>query len=225
MLARFKSVLCFGDSITHGLKCAGGVHERYDRNVRWPGVLGNALGPNWEIIEEGHCGRTIDRDDPIKGARQNGSRYLHVCLETHRPFDFVVLFLGTNDLKACYTKSASDIGVSIEKLVIEIKTFIELNKTKAEIVLVSPPLIEENLALYSEKFRGGRRKSQDLSQIYNDIAERQSILFFDAAPVSDAKCSDGIHIDLESHKRIGSLLASMLTSRCLTHCREPQEPG
>ena len=68
MLARSKSVLCFGDSITHGLKCAAGVHKRYDRNVRWPGVLGNALGPNWEIIEEGHCGRTIDRDDPIKGA-------------------------------------------------------------------------------------------------------------------------------------------------------------
>ena len=140
-------MLCFGDSITYGLKCAGGVHKRYDRNVRWPGVLGNALGPNWEIIEEGHCGRTIDRDDPIKGAWRNGSRYLHVCLETHGPFDFIVLFLGTNDLKACYTKSASDIGVSIDKLVIEIKFFIELNKITAEIVLVSPPLIEEKLAL------------------------------------------------------------------------------
>ncbi len=72
---------------------------------------------------------------------------MHVCLETHRPFDFIVLFLGTNDLKACYTKSASDIGVSIDKLVIEIKFFIELNKITAEIVLVSPPLIEEKLAL------------------------------------------------------------------------------
>ncbi len=41
-------------------------------------------------------------------------------------FDFIVLFLGTNDLKACYTKSASDIGVSIDKLVIEIKFFIDL---------------------------------------------------------------------------------------------------
>tara|TARA_Y100000385_G_C13043240_1_gene616258 strand:+ start:1206 stop:1319 length:114 start_codon:yes stop_codon:yes gene_type:complete len=37
--------------------------------------------------------------------------------------------------------------VSIDKLVIEIKFFIELNKITAEIVLVSPPLIEEKLAL------------------------------------------------------------------------------
>ena len=50
------------------------------------------------VIEEGLNGRTTVWDDPIEGYK-SGKEYLIPCIETHKPIDIVVLWLGTNDLK------------------------------------------------------------------------------------------------------------------------------
>ncbi|WP_232343273.1 hypothetical protein [Burkholderia pseudomallei] len=50
-----KTVLCYGDSNTHGTRpmTRPGVLERFDRDDRWTGVLAQTLGSGWRIIEEG----------------------------------------------------------------------------------------------------------------------------------------------------------------------------
>lgn len=209
-MIQFKKVLCYGDSNTYGLKNGGGTRERYARDERWPGILRNALGSRWEIIEEGLCGRTTDRDDPVKGEIKNGRRFLNVSLETHNPFDFIILFLGTNDLKECYGKTASDVGHSIRSLMVEIDQFIRQKNLSANILLVSPPRVRSKPGYCMEKFIGAQEKSENLSAIYSGVASQFGAQFIDLAPFSDTSTTDGVHIDLESHAQIGKKIAELL---------------
>ena len=70
------------------------------------------LGGDFLVIEEGLNGRTTVWDDPLVPGR-NGKEYLVPCLNSHRPLDFVVLFLGTNDLKKRFSASAQDIAQGV----------------------------------------------------------------------------------------------------------------
>ena len=51
-----KNILFFGDSNTYGYK--PDKSGRYDYDVRWTGRIANLLGNEYNIIEEGLCGRT-----------------------------------------------------------------------------------------------------------------------------------------------------------------------
>lgn len=46
-----KSILCFGDFNTYGY--IPGTGGRYPSHIRWPRVLAQLLGPEWEVVEEG----------------------------------------------------------------------------------------------------------------------------------------------------------------------------
>ena len=63
-----RTVLLFGDSNTHGTMPMPdlGFSGRFGRAERWPGRLRHLL-PDWDVIEEGHPGRTTVHDDPVEG--------------------------------------------------------------------------------------------------------------------------------------------------------------
>src|SRR5690349_6490973 len=67
-----RTVLCYGDSNTHGQIPGGLTLDRYTLRERWPGVLAAELGNTWHVIEEGLSGRTTVHDDPIEGAGKIG---------------------------------------------------------------------------------------------------------------------------------------------------------
>ena len=58
-----KTILCYGDSNTWGWDPIS--ESRFDKDVRWPGVLRKALGDDYEVISEGLPGRTTIWTDPI----------------------------------------------------------------------------------------------------------------------------------------------------------------
>ena len=70
-----------------------GFQGRYSRDERWSWRLQRLL-PDWEVIAEGHPGRTTVHDDPVEGAHRNGLTVLPSLLESHRPIDAVILMLG-----------------------------------------------------------------------------------------------------------------------------------
>ncbi len=73
-----KTVLCYGDSNTHGtlpLEIPG-ERRRLGPDERWPGVLATELGPAWRVIEEGLGGRTTVLPDPVSGAGDEGTAEL-----------------------------------------------------------------------------------------------------------------------------------------------------
>src|SRR3954465_9908768 len=108
------ALLCFGDSNTYGWDWATG--GRFPHDVRWPGRLAAALGPDWHVIEEGLGGRTTDADDPQLPVAHRPA-YLPPCLHSHVPLAVAVLFLGVNDLKPHLERSVADIAAGTRALV------------------------------------------------------------------------------------------------------------
>ncbi len=206
-----RSVLCYGDSNTHGL-IRTTPHQRFGPSERWPGVMRDQLGEGWVVYEEGLCGRTTMHDDPVEGAFRNGRLCLKPCLETHKPLDIIILMLGTNDMKKVFNKSALEIGDGINVLIEDIKQFgKENNLSRLKIILVSPPFIQEKLGDYADKFDQAYEKSLNLSDAYKDIARKHNIDFVNASLVANTNGTDGIHMNLASHKSLGEHLAEKLT--------------
>ncbi|WP_210294298.1 SGNH/GDSL hydrolase family protein [Rhizobium sp. BK060] len=204
--------MCFGDSNTYGavpsLARQGGQRFSYDR--RWPGLLARALGPSWDIIEEGHPGRTTVHDDPIEGANKNGLKALSICLESHIPLDLVVLMLGTNDLKHRFSVTAGDIADGIECLVRSIKASQAGNGGASPAILVVAPSPIAEIGRFGEMFTGGAAKSQRLGALIRDAAQRNDVHFMDAGELVESSAIDGIHLDSDAHRVLAGAIATKI---------------
>jgi lysophospholipase L1-like esterase len=173
-----RTVLCFGDSNTYG-SIPGVAGGRYDREIRWSGVLARELGDGWRVIEEGLPGRTTVFDDPLSPYRR-AADYLPPCLGSHAPLDVVIVFLGTNDLKARFAAGPSDIAGGLAVL--------------AQTALASTPHV-----LLLGLPRLGAELSPALGAGFLDLA--------DIATYSDL---DGIHLEPAGHAAIGHAMAQHL---------------
>ena len=74
------------------------------------------LGSRYEVISEGLNGRTTAYDRP-GAAWKNGMSSFTACLGTHKPVDYVIIMLGTNDCDEELGLSAGDIADGMESLV------------------------------------------------------------------------------------------------------------
>jgi lysophospholipase L1-like esterase len=200
-----RTIVCFGDSNTWGDPPGGS--GRFDWNTRWTGILQDALGTGFRVIEEGLPGRTTCFDDPFSPCR-NGLSYLTVALETHSPLDLLTIMLGTNDLKANFNLSAFDISRGAESLLVVAKNF---RPEIEHILLVSPPHVvnTDDLSIL-QQFPDGVAKSRSLSAHYQRFAELHGCHFFDAASVAEASPIDGIHLDARNHKCLADGLAEKI---------------
>ena len=81
-----RTLLCYGDSNTHGTLPLPDLDTmgRMAPAERWTTHLARLL-PEWEVIAEGLPGRTTVHDDPIEGARRNGMTILPAILERLGP--------------------------------------------------------------------------------------------------------------------------------------------
>lgn len=209
-----RTILCFGDSNTHGTIAMTHPEDmrRHARDVRWPGVLRAELGAGWEVIEEGHPGRTTVQDDPIEGPHKNGLAVLPALLETHRPIDLVILMLGTNDLKASFGVSAYDVGKATGRLLRCIATSTSGPDQSAPAALLVSPVPVTETGWLAETYRDGARKSQELSGYLNVLAEQNGVSFVDAASLAAVDPVDGIHLSADGHRSIGRALATEVMS-------------
>lgn len=205
MSAQPRVILCYGDSNTWGQ--IPGSEGRYAPDVRWTGVLAGELGPSYQVIEEGLCGRTTLWDDPIEGYK-NGREYLIPCLETHKPLDLVVLMLGTNDLKLRFSVPAYDIAASIGVLVEIIQKSAAGKASQPPQVLVIAPAPLGVLTEYAEMFEAGSAKSQKMAAHYQRVAEEYQCAFLDAGQVIVSSDLDGVHFDADQHSRLGKAVAA-----------------
>jgi len=203
-------VLCYGDSNTWGY-ISGTNHNRYLKKQRWTGILQELLGNDYLIIEEGLNSRTLISNDERPGKEgKNGSEYLIPCLDTHDPLDIVILMLGTNELKGVYNKTTEEIGKLIEEYFVEIilNRKSQYLNTIPKLILVCPPLVNENTDYCKNKYEGASEKSKDLNRIYEEIAKGNNCTF-----VNNDKLNagiDGVHMTDESHKNLAEKLFSCI---------------
>lgn len=210
-----RPILCYGDSNTHGTVPMATLDDigRFGRAERWPGVMAAALGAGWQVIEEGHPGRTTVHDDPIEGPHRNGLSILPAILESHRPLDLVIVKLGTNDLKLRFAVNAGDIALSLGKLAEVIRASGAGPEGGAPAVLfVAPPPIRETGCL-AEIFEGGAAKSRLLADRIAVEARRRGAGFVDAGALIAVSPLDGIHYDAQAHAALGRALAAAVADR------------
>lgn len=205
-----RTVLCFGDSNTHGTKPMPTLDGagRFGHDARWPSVMAQSLGPDFEVIAEGHPGRTTVHDDPMEGDYRNGIRILPALLESHKPLDLVIVKLGTNDLKNCFHVSAADIAFCLDRLIRLIRASGAGPDGKApDVLVVAPPPILE-VGCLAEMFAGGAAKSHDLAGAIKAMTQRLKAGFFDAGQLISVSPTDGIHYEAEAQQALGLAMAT-----------------
>jgi lysophospholipase L1-like esterase len=144
-------------------------------------------------------------DDPIEGPHRNGLTVLPALLESHQPLDAVLIMLGTNDLKARFAVTPTDIAVSLERLV----TCIRQQDPKTRVMIVCPPPILE-VGDLSGIFMGGAAKSLLLAAEVARMAQRIHVPFVDAGPLIAVSPVDGIHYEAAALPSFGLALATAM---------------
>ena len=206
-----RSLLLYGDSNTHGTMPLPdlGVSDRFGRDERWPGRLRKLL-PDWEVIEEGHPGRTTVHDDPVEGNHRNGLTVLPALLESHRPLDVVAVMLGTNDLKERFSVNATDIAHSLERLArLILASGAGPGQGAPGVLLICPPPIVE-VGCLAGMFAGGAAKSQGLAAEVRKAAARVGVPFLDAGEVVAVSPIDGIHYDAAANPALAGAVAAAI---------------
>jgi lysophospholipase L1-like esterase len=197
-------ILCFGDSLTHGTKPVpfGHAAERYDASERWTGILQTKLGPDVTVIEEGLPSRTIDLDDPRPGKiGRNGSVYLPPCVGSHVPIDAIIIWLGTNDTKDIFGKSAPQIADSMRTLLTSLTTQLQELSQNTKILLVAPPKMNPSSEGAQQWYASAQPKLAELAALYEGLAEELGIAYSNSHDfLGEPAIPDGIHLSVEQNQ-------------------------
>jgi lysophospholipase L1-like esterase len=201
-----RTVLGFGDSNTYG-SIPGVAGGRFDWDVRWPGVLARELADGWRVIEEGLPGRTTVFDDPISPFRR-GTDSLPPCLGSHAPLDVVVIFLGTNDLKARLSAGPSDIAEGVGVLA---QTVLDSasgpDGSAPRVIVLGLPRLGGELG---PEFDGAAAKAAELPRYLAQVTSALGVELLDLAEIVTYSAVDGFHLDPEGHATIGQAVAGLL---------------
>lgn len=204
-----KRIICFGDSLTWGFDPANRV--RFDEDTRWPQGMQKVLGDGYAVIEEGQNGRTIATDDPAEGEK-NGLNYIGPCMESHTPFDILIIMLGCNDCKRKFAYSAMDIAGEMQIMLEKVQSYNRFRcKDSFKVLLVSPPYIADSIrdSWLGDSFgyESSVKVSRELAAWYKTLAEMYGCEYLDAAQHVQASDADGVHLDAENQKKLGEVMA------------------
>lgn len=204
-----RTVICFGDSNTHGY--AAKTNGRYSETERWPGVLQELLGKDYAVKEEGLSGRTAVFDDPLFEGL-SGLSYLYPCMMSHEPVDLLIVMLGTNDVKARFSACPANIAKGLERLITKAIRTKEAWRGEPEVLVIAPPPIRkeyESTPIYGEMGADCAEKSEKLAGFYQELSARLNCAFLDAGSIPGLRMSepDYMHLSKEGHRILGEAVA------------------
>lgn len=204
-----KTIVCFGDSNTHGYNSFDG--GRFSTEERWPCVLESLLPKDYTVKEEGLSGRTtVFRDPLFEGL--DGLSYIFPCLMTHEPVDLLIIMLGTNDTKERFCVNPENIAKGLGRLLQKALSARDAWRNRPNILVIVPPPIEdgyENSDIGSEMGRGCAEKSRRLAPLFKEVAEQNGCHFLDAGSIEGVHMApyDHMHLSRESHRLLAERLA------------------
>ena len=217
-----KRILVFGDSNSWGWTPRNDQEPtvRLPRNVRWPGVLAERLGPGYEIIEEALSARTTNLDDPeedlpsehLRGATLNGAKVLPALLASHLPLDLVVIMLGTNDLKARFKRTPGEVAqaaISLVHIIRDCEGGVFTIYPSPKVLLLAPPALGTTFH-NPEMWIRGREKSLMLGAVFKSAATSANIPVYDTSEVIETDGPDGVHLTADAHQKLGRAVAEVV---------------
>lgn len=204
-----KTVLVYGDSNAWGLIPAT-KFERYDFDTRWPGMVQNILGDEVRIIEENLCARTIDSDDLRPGFEgRNGMTELPMVLDSHYPFDVIIISLGLNELKSIYDWTPSQVADKLRAMVELVRSRKpNFHDHEPVIMLMTQPIVKHT-GQWGELWVGAEDASRRLHDQYVDLAKEASLQIVDVSDIP-VDSLDGVHWDSEGHSAVAERVAHVL---------------
>lgn len=216
-------ILVYGDSNTWGWMPTenGFPTVRYPDEVRFAGVMQDALGDGFEVVVDGLSNRTTNTDDVmdwgnVLAGELNGAARLPAAIATEMPLDLVVLLLGTNDLKADYDRTPDDVarGALDAAQAALASTGIATEYPSPQVVVVTPPpLGAMNHPGIAEFFVGGLEKSLALDEAFQatlgaeDVGVEDVVLLRASEMMGATDGFDGVHFTPEDHAQLGRVLA------------------
>jgi lysophospholipase L1-like esterase len=175
----------------------------------WPNQIKLAL-PGATVFNISKSGRTV-------GFINNGDSSLNSLLviddnlkkaadfTKDRPFDFIVLELGTNDAKAVFSERQHEVAANLDKLIKKIKYSQYTAINNATLIIISPPpygIKADTLA----KYAGGNKRVQKMSKTFKKVAKRNHCRFVNGykTPGLDINTmtADGLHLNAEASKKL-----------------------
>lgn len=211
-----KHIVCFGDSNTHGAcrdpqDCAD-HGDRFNEEERWTCLLQEKLGKEYLVLEEGLSGRTCAFDDPLHEGL-SGVMHITPILMSHEPVDLLIIMLGTNDTKAHFSASPSDISTCMERLVRKAQSTLCWGSHAPKILIVCPPWIGEGL--YDDYVGeimgpGCPEKSRVLAKYYRETAKLTGCDFMDAEGLTEFNKLDCMHLTAKGHRMLADALAEKI---------------
>lgn len=198
----------------------------YRYETPWPRLIRERIRDEFCIntVVDGLCSRTSIHDDPnqtdwmdsAKPYYFNGLKHLGVVLQSHSP-RFLVILLGTNDLKQHILESTGDytakgIAQNVLKLVIEARRHAGVHAChrvlSSNILVISPPRIvfnDESAALgYSLE---SERISLELGDAFECECAKHNVAHLSLTDAIDMNDSvDGVHWTLEHNRIVADLI-------------------
>ena len=199
-----KTILCYGDSNTWGNVPRS--DERYPRSVRWPGALQNLLGDDYEVVSEGLCGRTFAAED-LQKPHRTGITHLRAILESADPIEYVIVMLGTNDVKTTYNLSAEIIALHLEETIKVIQNSdADLENIPKKLIVCPPAVIVPETNDLDERMINGIELFKQLPDMYKEVAQRYGCEFVNAANHISSSKVDGYHLDAAAHVKLAEVI-------------------
>jgi lysophospholipase L1-like esterase len=165
--------------------------------------------PAYWVDEEGLCGRTSCREDPVEGD-MNGFRQLIPFLESHKPLDIVIVMLGTNDLKIRHNPCAYDIAQGVKRVVNAVKdSRTGPHYSSPKVVMVCPPPVADS-PVFKQMFGECVELSKKLPEFYRYYAKEAGAVFLDAGKIIKSSAVDGIHLDPDEHLKLAEAMAEIV---------------
>jgi hypothetical protein len=217
-----KRVLIFGDSNSWGYTDQDNGY-RYEK--RWPVLLNQELiqkGINIEILEDCLPGRTTNIDDLQDGTHLNGAKVLKSSLLSHSPIDFVLILLGTNDLKVRFQRSAENIADGIKEL---IQIVFETNsgtgswhdQNKSKLIIICPPILgkksHDSSWVNFKEWEGAHDKSKKLYSSFKKVCREMGVDLIDANKFCQSSDIDPIHWSKHTHLHFSEELAKIIEQK------------
>lgn len=214
-----KKILAIGDSNTWGyisgtLNWSNFSYQQFAYHQRWTGILERELGSEYRLIEEAFPGRTIMTEDEQMRDVSSMRVLKSDVLKNEKP-DWVIIMLGTNDLKISYQLSPQQITAHMNEFCQCIQATSAQDTDKAaDILLISPPIIsQEKLSQEWQVYYEGRDIEKDSAQLalcFEDLARKNHYQFCDASQLVFSSESDGLHLGQGSHQWLALQLKKIL---------------
>lgn len=186
------TIICYGDSNTYGYDPRNGSGGRYDKTVRWTGILEEQSA--YRIENHGICGRCIPHTE---------GQLSFVCEQVRgwQALDAPVwmwIMLGTNDLLQTENFTAEQAAVRMEAFLHRLDQEPAVRSGRLRLLLIAPPRLQYGAWVNERRLL---EESERMGGEYKKTAQKLRIPFADAGKWDIPVLFDGVHLSEEGHRR------------------------